>query len=184
MSLDAEERRVIGLLRFTDLIAILMVAATAFSGFATWRTSIISEQIMKSSERPYIGVQSIELNNDAADDPEVAVDYRDFGHIPADGVRVRGELLIDGQRLAVVTKSVGIMSPQVPHVIFLHLSKERLEAAMHGQTTLGAQFLARYQNPVGREFCYCELFKYSRHGGIFEAVGGTSRCDESAATGL
>lgn len=182
--LEAQERRIAGLLGFTEVIAILMVGATAFSGFATWRTSTIAEQIMKSSERPYIGVQDIELNKDATDDPAVTVDYRDFGHIPADDVRIRGELLLNGDPLTVVTKNVGIMSPQVRHVIFLHLPKDRLEAAMNGGAALAVRITARYRNTAAREFCYSERFTYSHHGGIFEAVGGTSRCDESPAAGL
>ncbi|SRR5579875_1784794 len=184
MSLEAQERRIAGLLGFADLVAILMVGATMFSGFATWRTATIADQIMKSSERPYIGVEGITLDTDAAGGPAVAVDYRDFGHVPADGVRVRGELLLDGHRLVLVTKTVGIMSPQVPHVLFLHLTRDQFEAAIGGKAILSARFTARYNSAAERQFCYCEDFSYSRHAGMFEAVGGTTRCDGSPAAGL
>ncbi len=184
MSREAEERRISNLLGFTEVIAILMVGATAFSGFATWRTASIADQIMKSSERPYIGVQGVEVDKDASDDPAVAVDFRDFGHVPADEVRVRAELLLGEHPMTLVTKTIGIMSPQVRHVLFLRLPKDRFEAAIHGAAPLSAQFTARYQNAANREFCYSERFTYSQHSGIFEAAGGTSRCDEAPAAEL
>jgi hypothetical protein len=81
-----------GYLEFADLMAFLMVAATAFSGYATWRTATIANQFLTSSERPYFGAEAVRLDQSRPGAPRVYIDYRNFGHVPADNVRLQGEL--------------------------------------------------------------------------------------------
>src|SRR5581483_8608200 len=80
-------RKIAGYLGFADLMAVLMVLATGFSAFATWRTATIAYELLTSSERPYFGVRDVTLDRSHPDEPRIYVDYRNFGHVPADNVR-------------------------------------------------------------------------------------------------
>jgi hypothetical protein len=54
-------RTMIRALEITDLIALMMMFATALSAYATWRTEQVTNQILLISQRPYIGLESIKL---------------------------------------------------------------------------------------------------------------------------
>src|SRR5260370_13444292 len=74
-------------LRFADFMAVLMVAATAFSAFATWRTAQVTNLLFSIAERPYIGVQRTTFDSIGADAARVTIDFRHFGQGSAtDGV--------------------------------------------------------------------------------------------------
>jgi hypothetical protein len=62
-------RRLSRALRFADLMALLMVAATGLSAFATWRTAEMTNRIFAVAERPYVGIQHVSL--EAFDDTSV-----------------------------------------------------------------------------------------------------------------
>ena len=176
-------RKIAGFLGFADLMAVLMVASTGFSAFATWRTATIARELLMSSERPYFGVEDVKLDGSRPNDPRVYVDFRNFGHIPADDVRLRGDLFIDNKPLGAdrVDRNAGIMSPDVPHHVFLHLPGDRYREVMAGRAALLAQVSARYQNSGGLEFCYRERFAFKSGSGTFEIAGGSSRCDQQSA---
>jgi tRNA splicing endonuclease len=179
-------RKIAGYLGFADLMAVLMVAATGFSAFATWRTATIAYELLMSSERPYFGVEDVKLDRSRLDDPRIFVDYRNFGHIPADGVKLKATMFIysrplpaDGKPVAVngVSSNAGILSPDVPHHVFLHIPKERYADVMAGRESLLTQVSAWYTNSGGRVFCYRERFTYMPDSDTFEIAGGSSRCD-------
>jgi hypothetical protein len=170
-------RKLTSFMEFADLMALLMVAATAFSGYATWRTATIAGELLMSSERPYFGVEGVNLDRSFADDPRVFVEYRNFGHVPADEVNLQAMMFIDDQPLDSNTKNVGILSPNVPHHIYFHIPRDRFALVAAGHTTLSMQIHAWYRSASGRVFCYRERFVYMRDSGIFEISGGSSRCD-------
>jgi hypothetical protein len=172
-------RKLTSFMEFADLMALLMVAATAFSGYATWRTATIAQELLMSSERPYFGVEGVNLDRSVAGDPRIFVEYRNFGHVPADEVNLQAVMFIDDQPLdsTTVAKNVGILSPNVPHHIYFHVPRDRFALVAAGHTTLSTQIHAWYRNASGRVFCYRERFVYMRDSGIFEISGGSSRCD-------
>jgi hypothetical protein len=172
-------RRLTEVLRFADFMALLMVAATAFSAYATWRTATIAQELLTSSERPYFGVEGVNLDRSVVGDPRVFVEYRNFGHVPADEVNLQAMMFIDDQPLDsnTVAKNVGILSPNVPHHIYFHIPRDRFALVAEGHTTLSTQIHAWYKSASGRVFCYRERFIYMRDSGIFEIGGGSSRCD-------
>lgn len=180
--LSSQDRSMLRKLRsylgFADFMAFLMVAATAFTGLATWRTASIANQLLLSSERPYFGVESVKFDRRLADDPRVLVDLRNFGPVPADDVYIQGDLIVNGRllRATAVNRNAGIMSPKVPHYIHIHISKDQYAMAMAGHVNLGAQISAWYQNAAGLNFCYRERFSYVPDSDNFEIVGGTSKC--------
>jgi hypothetical protein len=179
ISRNSISRKLTSFLEFADLMALLMVAATAFSGYATWRTATIAGELLMSSERPYFGVEGVSLDRSVADDPRVFVEYRNFGHVPADEVNLQAMMFIDDQPLDsnTLVKNVGILSPNVPHHIYFHVPRDRFALVAAGHTTLSTQIVAWYKNASGRVFCYRERFVYMRDSGIFEISGGSSRCD-------
>jgi hypothetical protein len=78
---------------------------------------------------------------------------------------------------------VGILSPDVPHHVYLTIPNDRWQEIKAGHARLLAQVKAQYTGAVGFEFCYRERFAYLPDAGSFEIAGGSSRCDsQSAAT--
>jgi hypothetical protein len=72
-------RTIISALEITDLIALMMVFATALSAYATWRTEQVTNQILLISQRPYIGLESIKLVGNT--NPKVVEELRNFGNV-------------------------------------------------------------------------------------------------------
>ncbi|MBF6569963.1 MAG: hypothetical protein IVW54_13930 [Candidatus Binataceae bacterium] len=168
------------LLGFAELMTLLMVAATTFSAIATWRTASIAESIYLASERPYFGVESIRLDNSIAGDPRVEVEYRNFGNLSADATVLDRRILIDGVAVASQSKQLfaGILSPQVPHTVQLHLPASSYDAIIQGRSKLRVEIKATYRGLDQRTLCYFEGFRFLADTGKFEVRGGTSRCSE------
>ena len=61
--IDAQAREILRterrILTVADFMALMMVAATAFTALATWRTYKVSELIFAISDRPFLGVQRV-----------------------------------------------------------------------------------------------------------------------------
>src|SRR6266849_3870448 len=75
-------RRFSEALRFADFMALLMVAATAFSAFATWRTAQVTNLLFSIAERPYIGVQRTTFDSIGADAARVRSTSATSGRFP------------------------------------------------------------------------------------------------------
>jgi hypothetical protein len=91
-------RKMISALEITDLIALMMVGATALSAYATWRTEQVTNQILLISQRPYIGLESIKLVGNT--NPRVVEELRNFGTVQAEQTRVSIVLRLDGDALS------------------------------------------------------------------------------------
>jgi hypothetical protein len=122
-------------LGFADFVAVLMVLATGFSAVATWRTATIADQIYRTSERPYLGVERVFFDSSRPADPSVVVQYQNFGHVPADGVVVSENLNLDGHPLGdgSYSRAVGVISPGVPHQIRVRIADMDRQAVMAGK---------------------------------------------------
>src|SRR5277367_4372790 len=55
-------RRLTQILRFTDFMTLMMVVATGFSAFATWRTAQVTNLLFSVAERPYMGVEQVTID--------------------------------------------------------------------------------------------------------------------------
>ena len=95
-----QKERLTRILRFTDLVAILLVLGTGFQAFANWRIYLVSDQILRVSYRPYLGVQHVGLDISDPRIPKVVVEYRNYGPIAAENVVLRRWTTIDGKPLA------------------------------------------------------------------------------------
>jgi hypothetical protein len=185
------ERSLIGqlaeILKFADLMAIMMVLATAFSAIATWRTASITNMLVSIAERPYIGVQRVAFDtveNDGSG--RLLIDCRNFGHVSgSDGV-VRIRLVVDGKTISPraagpsgTTVNVGMFAPSVPQVFFRFVPASTYQAVRDGTSLMIAHIAINYRGPDEREFCYSQLMTYDHRADAFSASGGSDRCDSA-----
>jgi hypothetical protein len=172
-------RRFSEVLQFADFMALLMVAATAFSAFATWRTAQVTNLLFSIAECPYIGVERVAFDSIASDAARLTIDFRNFGQVSAiDGVATIREL-VDGKPLergAVATINVGMVSPTVPHLNFRFIPADLYKKILDGQAHLVVQVIITYRGPDQREFCYDQLLTYDHRVNTFGSSGGTDKC--------
>lgn len=90
-------RRLVEVLRFLDLMTLLMVAATVLSAIATWRSSQIAHQILRSAYRPYVGVREMKLDLSNPTKPQVRIEILNFGTIPAEKMVLSVSKTVDGK---------------------------------------------------------------------------------------
>lgn len=173
------ERRI---LTVADFMALLMVAATAFAAFATWRTYRVSELIFAISDRPFIGVQQVTFERTDTAEPAIVVDFRNFGPIPADDAIVTVKALLDGKPITprdgeMSTIDQGVVSPEVPHFFYVFLVQDEYKKAVSGAARLLVRVNIEYKGPaLDRQFCYNKKVFYDYHIATFRPAGGSSTC--------
>lgn len=175
-------RRLSNVLRFNDFMTVMMVIATIFSAFATWRTAQVTNLLFAIAERPYIGVERVTVDSIDADFARVMVDCRNFGSVSANDGVARIDVIIDGKTLSGTTveadtQNFGIVSPTVPHRIFRFVPKNLYEQVREGRSRMMVHIVFDYRGPDQRQFCYSELMGYDRRTADFISIGGSDRCD-------
>jgi len=174
-------RRLSRALGFADFMAVFMVAATGFSAFATWRTASIAQAIYLASERAYLGVEAVWIDATRSNDPRVEVDFRNFGNVAAQDVKIARRLKIDGVTIKGSENilNAGILSPTTPHRLHLHFPAESYSAITSGKATLELELAASFVS-AQRPICYLERFIYVMHESDFLIDGGTTDCTAEA----
>src|SRR6516164_9278925 len=124
----AEQRRVSRALGLTDLLAVLMVIATGFSAFATWRTAQVTSLVFAVADRPFMGVAKLEFEATDTTDPHLTVVYKNFGRIPAVDGLVTVDAWIDGKLApdpfpgAMDVHETGSIAPDVDQFFYRYFS--------------------------------------------------------------
>jgi hypothetical protein len=173
------ERRI---LTVADFMALMMVAATAFTALATWRTYQVSELIFAISDRPFIGVQKVSFERTDTALPAIVVDFRNFGPIPADDAIVNVTALLDGKPIPphddeIQAANQGVVSPEVPHFFYIFILPEEYKKALSGTARLMVRVSIEYKGPaLDRRFCYVKKVFYDYHTTTFRPAGGSSTC--------
>lgn len=168
--------------KLADFMAILMVLATFFSAYATWRTAKVTSAIFAVADRPFIGVQQVGFVGTDAQHPMISVNFRNFGSIPALDTIVSVHAVVDGKvvRPPAGTMSeidAGIMSPNVPHDFFVFISPDQYQAVAEGKSNLQVRVRVLYKGPSHEmQLCYFERFSYDTRVNIFLASGGNDKC--------
>ncbi len=174
--------RVSRTLHFADLMALMMVAATAFSAYAAWRTARVTSLLFTVSERPFLGVQKVSFEAGRSDVPAIVVEYRNFGHIPAVDTTVGVRALLDGKLIQppgnqVTVENAGIVSPTVPHYFYAFIPVDAYKKALDGSANLMVHIKMQYQGPgEGVRYCYFEKLLYFSQVDAFRLSGGTAGC--------
>ncbi|HZO82766.1 MAG TPA: hypothetical protein VFB33_13810 [Candidatus Binataceae bacterium] len=174
-------RRLTEVLRFADFMAVLMVAATAFSAYATWRTAQVTSHVFAIEERPFIGVERVTFEQGDTANPRVVIDYRNFGKIPAVDAIVTVVAMTDGKRVADLPNemssiSAGVLSPGVPHFFYRYLPVAVYKAVVEGKSKLMLHVRAEYKGAAEEPFCYSERVVYDYRSAGFRPAGGSDRC--------
>jgi len=177
-------RRLTEVLRFGDFMALLMVAATAFSAYAAWRTAQVTSHIFALEERPFLGIERATFEQGDTPYPRAVVEYRNFGKIPASGAIVTVTALVNGKRVVdtpneMSSASVGVISPGVLHFFYTYFSADTYKSIVAGKESLMLHVRAEYQGPGGEAFCYTERMVFDYRSAGFRPVGGTDRCHQS-----
>ena len=89
--------RIAQAVKLADFMAVLMVLATFFSAYATWRTALVTSTIFAVSDRPFLGVQQLAFQGTDTRNPAIVVSFKNFGSIPALDAIVGARALVDGK---------------------------------------------------------------------------------------
>jgi len=177
-------RRLTSVLRFADFMALLMVAATAFSAYAAWRTAQVTSHIFALEERPFIGIEGVTFEQGDTPNPRAVVEYRNFGKIPASGAIIAVIALADGKRIAdspneMSSISAGVLSPGVPHFFYTYFPVDTYKSIVTGKVGLMLDVRAEYKGPGTEAYCYTERVIFDYRSAGFRPAGGTDRCRRS-----
>ena len=168
-----------------DVMALLMVAATAMTAFATWRTYRISDLVLQVVERPFLGVQQVTFERTNTAQPLIVVDFRNFGTIPTDATSITVTAMLDGKQIPpregeMTDNNQGVVAPGVPHFFYVFLEKDEYERSLSGAAQLIVNVSIIYKGPaLGRTFCLTKKLFYDYHVGGFRPDGGSSECSAS-----
>ena len=176
--------RLTGVLRFADFMALLMVAATAFSAYATWRTAQVTSHIFALEERPFLGVQGVSFEQGDSPNPRAVVEYRNYGKIPASGAIITVIALVDGKPLKDVPNEMssvlaGVLSPGVPHFFYTYLPANTYKSIVTGKSSLMLHVKAEYKGAGREPYCYAERVVFDYRAAGFRPAGGSDRCRQS-----
>lgn len=168
-------------LKLADFMAILMVLATFFSAYATWRTALVTSSIFAVADRPFLGVQQVSFERADTQHPVIVVSFRNFGSIHALDAIVGAHALIDGKVVndpanAISEMDAGILSPNVPHTFYVFIPPAQYQAVAAGKSSLQVHVRMLYKGPSHEQHCYFERFAYDSRVNVFQASGGTDRC--------
>jgi hypothetical protein len=169
-------------LKLADFMAILMVMATFFSAYATWRTSQVTSSIFAVADRPFLGVQQVSFEAQDPERPTILVGYKNFGSIPALNTIVSIHAVVDGKVVkpppdTMSEISAGIVEPNVPHYFFMSLPADMYQAVAAGKFNLQVHVSIVYKGPAhATPLCYFERYAYDSRLNLFQASGGDDRC--------
>jgi hypothetical protein len=140
-------------LKIADFMAILMVLATFFSAYATWRTAMVTSSIFAVVDRPFLGVEHVVFQGSDLQRPTIAVSFKNFGSIPALDTIVSAHAVVDGKvvRPEADTMSemdAGIVLPNVPHFFYVLLPPEKYQAVATGKANLQVHVSVLYKGPA------------------------------------
>jgi hypothetical protein len=178
----SQVRRLTEVLRFADLMAIMMVLATVFSAYATWRTAEVTSLVFAISDRPFMGVQEVRFEALDSARPAIAVDLRNFGQLPALDAIANVHALVEGKLVKppageMSSIDAGIVPPNVPYFAYTYLTPELYQQVMSGKSNLQVHVSLMYKGPrVRDEYCYFERIVYDYRSASFRMAGGNDRC--------
>lgn len=184
--LESAERsllmRVIRVLRLQDLMTLMMVTATVLSAAATWRSTQIAHQILRSAYRPYVGVREMILDSSNPEKLVVRIEILNFGSIPAEHMVLNVSKTIDGKPLSDlgsvpdIALSIGVLTPSTPDYYNSFLPSGYLGAIVDGHSQFKVRVRTTYADASRNRYCYDETFAYFAPTARFSPFHGTGEC--------
>ena len=182
----AEERRVSRAIGLTDFLAVLMVIATGFSAFATWRTAQVTSLVFAIADRPFMGVAKLEFEATDSPDPRLTVVYKNFGRIPAIDGLVTVDAWIDGKPApdpfpgAMDERETGGIAPDVDHFLYRYLTAESYKDVVTGKSRFRVAVRMDYKGLApNSQYCDFKWFVYDYRTATFRHAGGSNKCTGS-----
>lgn len=179
----AESRRVSHAIGLTDLLAVLMVAATGFSAFATWRTAQVTSLVFAVSDRPFMGVAKMDFEATDSPDPHLTVVYKNFGRIPAADGLVSVDAWIDGKPApdpfpgAMDVHESGGIPPDVDHFFYRYFTADSYKDVVSGKSRLRVEVRIDYTGLApNTQYCDSKRFVYDYRTATFRHAGGSNKC--------
>jgi hypothetical protein len=174
-------RRLVVSVELADLLGLLMILATAFSAYSTWRTAQLAGQLLLITARPYLGNKAVYFDRTDTGEPRVVADLRNFGSVQAINTTIDGRLLFNGHPIGGKkgprsTIFAGVFSPNVPHPTYFHLPADTYREAIENKGKLQLRLEMRYAGPSGDRHCYSKSFTYDSEDGEFYSDHGTLSC--------
>lgn len=169
-------------IRLADFMALLMVMATLFSAYATWRTAQVTERVFAVTDRPFLGVRSVAFQQTDSTTPTITVAFVNFGQIPALDVMVGVDALLDGKPLVqpnttISSAEVGIASPTVMHDFDYFVTPASYHAVLSGKARLQVRVRLEYKGAERHgAYCYFERADYDYRTAEFRMDGGSDKC--------
>ncbi len=169
-------------IRLADFMAILMVLATGFSAYATWRTAQVTRTVFAVTDRPFLGVISVKFEATDTSEPRITIAYQNFGRVPALDSLVSVHAVVDGKRIPnppdeMSTIDTGILSPGVEHYFYNYVPLDTYKRVAAGIARMQVHVNMRYTGPAQKtQFCYFERIVYSAHSATFRLGGGSDKC--------
>jgi hypothetical protein len=178
-------RRIASALEITDLIALMMVFVAGLSAYATWKTAQVTNEILLTSQRPYIGIEAINFVDET--NPKVVADLRNFGNVQAEDAVISIVLKVDGKALSSESEPQQqeapiVLSPAVPHPFYRHVAADTYRDVVRGKTSLVVETRVRYRGPRGDEHCYLMRDSYDYIDRVFYPRAGSLSCDHKTDT--
>ena len=169
--------------KLADFMAILMVLATFFSAYATWRTAMLTSTIFAVADRPFLGVQQVTFEATDTQHPTILVNFKNFGSIPALDAIVSVQAVVDGKvvQLAPDTMSArdagNSVADRAALLLLLTCHLDQYQAVAAGKSNLQVHVRILYKGPAHEtQLCYFERFVYDSRVNLFQASGGNDRC--------
>lgn len=174
--------RVLGVLRLQDLMTALMVIATILSAVATWRSTQIAHQILRSAYRPYVGVRELILDSSNPERLVVRIEVLNFGSIPAENMVLNVSKTIDSKPVPAVegvpdiSLPIGVLTPSTPDYFYSFFPSRYLRAIVDGESEFKVRVRTTYTDASRNRFCYDETFAYFAPTARFSPFHGTGEC--------
>jgi hypothetical protein len=168
--------------KLADFMAILMVLATIFSAFATWRTAEVTSLVFAVAYRPVLGVEKVAFDAVDPSRPTIRVDFRNFSQIAALDAIVDVHAVVEGKVVKppdgeMSAMNAGILSPTVPHFFSAYLTPDLYQAVAAGKSNLQVHVKMLYKGPAHvTQYCYFERLVYDFRARVFNSAGGSDRC--------
>lgn len=176
-------KRIASALEITDLIALMMLFVAGLGAYATWKTAQLTNEILLTSQRPYIGTESVKFVNVTT----VVAELKNFGTVQAQDAVISIVLTVNGKALSGDSEpqqqdAPVVLSPAVPHPFYRHITADTYRDVAQGKVNLAVEIRVRYRGPRGDEHCYLTRDRYDHVDGIFYPRGGSLSCDRLTDT--
>jgi hypothetical protein len=183
---QAEERRVSRAMGFTDLIAVLMVIATGFSAFATWRTAQVTSQVFAIAARPFPGgyrnwssKRLIHATHTGRWCTRTRTNPagRWFGSVDA---WIDGKLVPDPFPGAMDMYETGGIPPDEDHFFYRYFTVDSYKDAASGKSRLLVEVRIDYKGLAPHtQYCNFKRFVFDYRTATFRHAGGSNKCTGS-----